>query len=208
MLGGWGWASAAHDVTVIDDAGTVVDHWTAPHTEPGLSDAFVWLARSGRPEELPVAIEQSSGLVVDRLLAAGHPVVPSMPPPSTPPGPVGAPPGPSPTPVTATSWPTTCAPMATGCGGCAAGRGDPGAPSPGAAARGPRQGQGRGQQPARCAAGGPLAWRQAGLLPARLGDRPGLPGRLPDPTGSRPAGRGTAGGLLPAPLLPRWPQPG
>jgi transposase len=63
-------------VTVIDDAGTVVDHWTPPHTEAGLSDALVRLARFGRPEELPVAIEQSSGLVVDRLLAAGHPVVP------------------------------------------------------------------------------------------------------------------------------------
>jgi transposase len=76
MLVGWDWASAAHDVTVIDDAGAVVDHWTPPHTEAGLSDALVRLARSGRPEELPVAIEQSSGLVVDRLLAAGHPVVP------------------------------------------------------------------------------------------------------------------------------------
>jgi transposase len=76
MLVGWDWASAAHDVTVIDNAGTVVDHWTPSHTEAGLSDALVRLARAGRPEELPVAIEQSSGLVVDRLLAAGHPVVP------------------------------------------------------------------------------------------------------------------------------------
>jgi transposase len=75
MLVGWDWASAAHDVTVIDDAGTVVDHWTPPHTEAGLGETLIRLARYGRPEELPVAIEQSSGLVVDRLLAAGHPVV-------------------------------------------------------------------------------------------------------------------------------------
>jgi hypothetical protein len=47
MLVGWEWASAAHDVTVIDDAGAVVDHWTPPHTEAGLSDALVRLARSG-----------------------------------------------------------------------------------------------------------------------------------------------------------------
>jgi Transposase len=76
MFVGWDWASAAHDVTVIDDAGTVVDHWAPPHTEAGLGESVVRLARWGRPEELPVAIEQSGGLVVDRLLAAGHPVVP------------------------------------------------------------------------------------------------------------------------------------
>jgi transposase len=76
MVVGWDWASATHDVTVIDDTGCVVDHWTPPHTETGLGEAVVRLGRWGRPEELPVAIEQSSGLVVDRLLAAGHPVVP------------------------------------------------------------------------------------------------------------------------------------
>jgi transposase len=76
MFVGWDWASATHDVTVIDDAGAEVDHWTPPHTEAGLGEAVIRLARWGRPEELPVAIEQSGGLVVDRLLAAGHPVVP------------------------------------------------------------------------------------------------------------------------------------
>ena len=76
MLVGWDWASATHDVTVIDDTGRVVDHWAPPHTETGLGEAVVRLGGWGRPEELPVAIEQSAGLVVDRLLAAGHPVVP------------------------------------------------------------------------------------------------------------------------------------
>jgi transposase len=76
MFVGWDWASATHDVTVIDNAGTVVDHWTPPHTEAGLGETLRRLTRYGRPEELPVAIEQSSGLVVDRLVAAGHPVVP------------------------------------------------------------------------------------------------------------------------------------
>lgn len=114
MFVGWDWASATHDLTVIDDTGTVVDHWTPPHTETGLGETVIRLGRWGRSEELPVAIEQSSGLVVDRLLAAGHPVVPSMPAPSTPLVPAGAPPGPSPILVTATSWPTTCAPTASG----------------------------------------------------------------------------------------------
>jgi transposase len=76
MFVGWDWASATHDVTVIDDTGSVVDHWTPPHTEAGLGETVTRLARWGRPQELPVAIELSGGLVVDRLLAAGHPVVP------------------------------------------------------------------------------------------------------------------------------------
>jgi hypothetical protein len=76
MVVGWDWASATHDVTVIDDTGSVVDHWTPPHTEAGLDETVIRLARWGRPQELPVAIELSGGLVVDRLVAAGHPVVP------------------------------------------------------------------------------------------------------------------------------------
>jgi transposase len=76
MFVGWDWASTTHDVTVIDDAGTVVDHWAPPHSEAGLADTLTRLARHGQPDQLPVAIEQSSGLVVDRLLTAGHPVVP------------------------------------------------------------------------------------------------------------------------------------
>jgi hypothetical protein len=70
------WASTAHDVTVIDDAGAVVDRWALPHTEAGFGQTLARLARYGRPEGLPVAIQRPSGLVVDRLLAAGHPVVP------------------------------------------------------------------------------------------------------------------------------------
>lgn len=76
---GWDWASEAHDVTVIDDAGEVVDRWALRHDAAGLAAALARLAGHGRPEELPVAIETTSGLVVDRLLAAGHPVVPIHP---------------------------------------------------------------------------------------------------------------------------------
>jgi transposase len=79
MFVGWDWASTTHDVTVIDDAGRVVDRWAAEHTETGLDQTLARLACHGRPEELPVAIERPSGLVVDRLLAAGHPVIPIHP---------------------------------------------------------------------------------------------------------------------------------
>jgi transposase len=76
---GWDWASQRHDVTVIDDTGQLVDRWTLAHNEAGIHQAMTRLAGHGRPDDLPVAIEATSGIVVDRLLAAGHPVVPIHP---------------------------------------------------------------------------------------------------------------------------------
>jgi Transposase/Transposase IS116/IS110/IS902 family len=76
---GWDWASQRHDVTVIDDTGQLVDRWTLAHTEAGIDQAMTRLAGHGRPDDLRVAIEATSGIVVDRLLAAGHPVVPIHP---------------------------------------------------------------------------------------------------------------------------------
>ncbi len=79
MFVGWDWASTTHDVTVLDGCGTVVERWALPHTEQALSRALDRLARHGDPTELPVIIERPDGLVVDRLLAAGHPVFPVHP---------------------------------------------------------------------------------------------------------------------------------
>jgi transposase len=79
MFVGWDWASTTHDVTVLNDAGAVVDRWALRHTEQDLAAALDRLARHGDPAGLPVIIERSSGLVVDRLVAAGHPVVPVHP---------------------------------------------------------------------------------------------------------------------------------
>jgi transposase len=76
---GWDWASETHDVTVIDDTGDVVDRWALRHDAADLAATLDRLAEHGSPEALPVAIETTSGLVVDRLLAAGHPVVPIHP---------------------------------------------------------------------------------------------------------------------------------
>jgi transposase len=77
---GWDWASESHDITVLSDDGeTVVDHWQLAHDEAGIDEAMARLARHARPEQLPVAIETTSGLIVDRLLAAGHPVAPVHP---------------------------------------------------------------------------------------------------------------------------------
>jgi hypothetical protein len=55
------------------------DRWAPEHTETGLDQTLARLAGHGRPEQLPVAIERASGLIVDRLLAAGHPVIPIHP---------------------------------------------------------------------------------------------------------------------------------
>ena len=76
---GWDWASRAHDVTVLDDAGAVLDRWAFPHTEAGWQMALGRLRGHGEPGDLPVIIEKTSGLIVDRMLAAGHPVVPVHP---------------------------------------------------------------------------------------------------------------------------------
>jgi transposase len=76
---GWDWATETHDVTVMDNSGTRVDRWELAHTEQGIDATLKRLRRHGNPADLPVAIETTRGLVVDRLLAAGHPVVPVHP---------------------------------------------------------------------------------------------------------------------------------
>jgi transposase len=76
---GWDWASTTHDITVLDQAGHIVERWACEHTEAGLAQALHRLSHHGQPSTLPVIIERTSGLVIDRLLAAGHPVVPVHP---------------------------------------------------------------------------------------------------------------------------------
>ncbi len=79
MKVGLDWASEIHHVTVIDDAGGIVDSFQVEHTEEGLCRALQRLRKHAVPSELAVAIERPSGLVVERLLEAGHPVVPIHP---------------------------------------------------------------------------------------------------------------------------------
>ena len=76
---GLDWASQAHDVTVLGEAGQVLDRWAFAHSEAGWLMTVDRLRRQGLPDELPVIVERTSGLVVDRLLSAGHPVVPVHP---------------------------------------------------------------------------------------------------------------------------------
>lgn len=79
MYVGWDWATETHDVTVMDEAGNRIDRWELPHTEAGFTRTLARLRRHGDPAEMPVAIETTRSLAVDRLLAAGHPIVPVHP---------------------------------------------------------------------------------------------------------------------------------
>jgi len=76
---GLDWGAVGHAVCVIDDRGAVRARIECPHTAAGLADLLARLKRLASPAELPVAIERPSGLVIETLLAAGHPVVPIHP---------------------------------------------------------------------------------------------------------------------------------
>jgi transposase len=76
---GLDWGGASHAVCVVDAAGCTMARFEARHDAPGLSDLLARLGRLGQAAELPVAIERPSGLVVDALVEAGHPVVPIHP---------------------------------------------------------------------------------------------------------------------------------
>src|SRR2546426_11934696 len=76
---GLDWASQAHAVCVLDAAGQVRWQGRVEHSTEGLAELRRQLARFGPPASLPVALERPSGLVVDTLLDAGHPVVPIHP---------------------------------------------------------------------------------------------------------------------------------
>ena len=115
MFVGWDWASTAHDVTVIDSAGERMHRMAIPHTEDGIARAVATLADYGDPGELPVAIETTRGLVVDRLLGAGHPVIPVHPNAFHAVRPRWGAARPRTTPATRSSWPTTPAPTSTAC---------------------------------------------------------------------------------------------
>jgi len=79
MFVGIDWASRAHELCVVDAQGAVVRRFAFAHSERGIGQALARLARLAQPSQLPVAIERPDGLLVDRLLEAGYPVVPIHP---------------------------------------------------------------------------------------------------------------------------------
>jgi transposase len=76
---GLDWASCEHAVCLIDETGHIRWQGSVEHSADGLAELLRHLARFGPPAALPVALERPSGLLVDTLLDAGHPVVPIHP---------------------------------------------------------------------------------------------------------------------------------
>jgi len=76
MFVGIDWAMETHAICVVDAAGRVVDRFTVEHSAEGFERLVGRLTRHGEAATLPVAIERPDGRLVDRLLGAGHPVVP------------------------------------------------------------------------------------------------------------------------------------
>jgi transposase len=68
------WGTVTHAVCVVDAQGQVPQQWRVAHSRAGLDALCARLAAFGAPAGLPVAIEQATGVLVDRLRAAGHPV--------------------------------------------------------------------------------------------------------------------------------------
>jgi transposase len=76
---GLDWGSVEHAACVVNEQGTVVAQMEVQHTAEGLGKLLRELARITPPQQLAVAIERPSGLVVDTLVGAGHPIVPIHP---------------------------------------------------------------------------------------------------------------------------------
>ena len=68
------WGSADHAACVVDESGKVRASLTVPHTRSGLEKLIARLAELGPAAQLGIAIERPSGLLVDTLVDAGHPV--------------------------------------------------------------------------------------------------------------------------------------
>ena len=74
------WGGTRHAVCVVDEAyGTIAARFEVAHTAAGLAELERRLAKFGPPSATPVAIERPSGLLVETLIEAGHPVVPIHP---------------------------------------------------------------------------------------------------------------------------------
>jgi transposase len=78
FFAGLDWASRIHALCIIDDQGRVLNRFEISHDAAGLAEMRRQFASYGG-NALPVAIERPSGLIVDALVEAGHPVFPIHP---------------------------------------------------------------------------------------------------------------------------------
>src|SRR6266704_2078945 len=73
------WASEDHVVCIVDDAGRTQTTFSITHSKEGFRRLVARLAALGEPNRVPVAVERPDGRLGDRVLEAGHPVVPVSP---------------------------------------------------------------------------------------------------------------------------------
>jgi len=66
------WAHEVHDVALVDENGTVVEHWRSTHDAAGVGALLARMAREGGPSEVLVAVESGAPLLLDQLLEAGY----------------------------------------------------------------------------------------------------------------------------------------
>lgn len=76
---GLDWGEQHHQVHALDGGGATLLSLRVPHDRSGLERLRVALAALGEPCEVGVAIERREGLLVDHLLAWGHPLYPVNP---------------------------------------------------------------------------------------------------------------------------------
>jgi transposase len=76
---GLDWGSERHAVCVVDREGKIAAHFEVAHDAAGLAELRAKLAKVAPHDEVPIAIERPSGLLVDSLVEAGHVVVPIHP---------------------------------------------------------------------------------------------------------------------------------
>lgn len=79
LFGGCDWGGEAHAICVVDETGAKRLESPVTHDAEGLDKLVRMLAKLGPAAELPIAIERPTGLLVDTLVEAGHPVVPLHP---------------------------------------------------------------------------------------------------------------------------------
>jgi transposase len=79
FFAGLDWGGSEHAVCVIDDSGRVVAQFAVSHDDAGLRELRRRLAGIAAAETIPIAVERPTGLIVDTLVDAGHPVFPVHP---------------------------------------------------------------------------------------------------------------------------------
>jgi transposase len=76
---GLDWGSQAHAVCVLDASGKALTQFTIEHSQAGLEQLRQRLGRIAPPEQIQLALERPSGLLVDTLVEAGYTLIPIHP---------------------------------------------------------------------------------------------------------------------------------